>query len=140
MRLKECFDKRLLTRIPKNPDIIAKAVKMAEEDLVEAERSYTDGRYAWATVQAYTSILNMARAVLFNDGIKERSHVCTVQYLRSRFSKHFGELIDKMDILRRERHTTLYDSRSHITEEKVKERIQWSREFMMKAKELMEKE
>jgi uncharacterized protein (UPF0332 family) len=89
-------------------------------------------------VQAYTSMLNFARALLFSEGIREKSHFCTVEYLRHNYVTHYGDLIEKLDVLRRERHLTLYDSREHVTAEKVKERINWCREFHEKTKELLE--
>jgi uncharacterized protein (UPF0332 family) len=139
MRLKECFEKGLLRRVPKNPDIINKTIEMAENDSVEAQNTYSSGSYVWAAVQAYTSMLNCARAILFFDGIKEKSHFCTVEYLRANYSGEYGDLIDKLDILRRERHLSLYDSREHVTSEKVRERIEWCRQFLKKTKELLKK-
>lgn len=140
MRLRDCFDKRLLLHVSKNRGIIEKTFEMAISDLAEAEVSYSQEGYVWATVQVYTSMLNLARTVLFNDGIREKSHVCTVLYLRRYHSKHYGDLIEKLDILRRERHLTLYDSREHITAEKVKERIKWAKDFLEKTKELLNKD
>ncbi len=93
MRLKECFKKRLLLRMPKNKELVDKTFEMAISDLSEADISYSQKSYVWAMVQVYTSMLNLARAVLFSDGIREKSHVCTVEYLRRYHGKHYGELI-----------------------------------------------
>ncbi len=137
MRLRDCFEKGLLKNVPKNIDIVEKTLGMAVNDLAEAEMSYNQERYVWAMVQVYTSMLNLGRAVLFSDGIKERSHYCTVEYLRRHYSEHYGDLIEKMDVLRRERHLTLYDSREHVSSEMVNERIDWCKEFLEKTKELL---
>jgi uncharacterized protein (UPF0332 family) len=140
MRLKDCFEKRLLMRMSKNKELVEKTFEMAVSDLSEAEISYSQESYVWATVQVYTSMLNLARAVLFNDGIREKSHICTVLYFRRYHSKHYGDLIEKLDILRRERHLTLYDSREHINADKVRERVEWAKEFLKKTKELLNKD
>lgn len=137
MRLKDCFRKGLLRRVQKNREIAEKTIQMAENDLSEAESSYAKESYVWAMVQVYTSMLNFSRAILFSDGIREKSHVCTVEYLRVKHRKHYGDLIEKLDVLRRERHLTLYDSREHITARKVKERIGWCKEFQKKTRELL---
>ena len=137
MRLNDCFRKRLLLRMPKKSELIEKTFEMAVSDLSEAEISYKQQSYVWAMVQVYTSMLNLARAVLFSDGIREKSHVCTVEYLRKYHSDHYGDLIEKLDILRRERHLTLYDSREHITADKVRDRINWCKEFLKKTRELL---
>ncbi len=137
MKLDDCFRKRLLLRMSKNRDLVEKTFEMAVNDLSEAETSYKQQSYVWAMVQVYTSMLNLARAVLFSDGIREKSHVCTVEYLRKYHSDHFDDLIEKLDILRRERHLTLYDSREHITADKVRDRINWCKEFLNKTRELL---
>ncbi len=139
MKLRDCYKKGLLKRVPKNNDIIKKTIEMAESDLSEAVSTYTSGSYVWASVQAYTSMLNLARAVLFSDGIKEKSHYCTIEFIRYHYFDYYGDLVDKLDTLRRERHLSLYDSRDHITKEKVWERIGWCKEFLKKTQELLEK-
>ena len=138
MRLKDCYKKGLLKRVAKNPDIVEKTLEMAKNDLSESEKTHTNGSYVWAAIQAYTSMLNLTRAVLFSDGIKEKNHYCTIEYLRYHYYDHYGDLVDKLDIMRRERHLSLYDSRDHVTFEKVSERIGWCKEFLKKTMELLE--
>jgi len=138
MRLKDCYEKGMLKHIPKNREIIEKTIEMAKSDLEESERTHSNGSYVWSSVQVYTSMLNFARAVLFSDGIKEKRHYCTVEYLRYHYWDHYGDLVDKLDILRRERHLSLYDSRDHITSEKVLERINWCKEFSKKTYVLLD--
>ena len=139
MRLKDCFEKGFLKRIPKNVDIAEKTFDLAKSDLSEAESSFRSGSLVWSSVQAYTSMLNSARALLFFIGVKEKSHYCTVEYLRKYYYEYYGDLIDKLDTLRRERHLSLYDSREHVTAEKVSERIGWCKEFLKKTEELLSK-
>jgi uncharacterized protein (UPF0332 family) len=138
LNLRGCFEKGLLKRMSKNKELAKRTMELAISDLGEAEASYAMESYVWATVQAYTSMLNFARAVLFLEGIREKSHFCTVEYLRRNYINHYGDLIEKLDVLRRERHLTLYDSREHVTAEKVKERIDWCKEFHEKTKGLIE--
>ena len=121
----------------KNPDLVENALQMARDDLEAAESSFEKDDLVWASVQAYTSILNFARAVLFSEGVRERSHFCTVEYLRANHSSHYGDLIEKMDILRKERHLTMYDSRDHLTLERVNERIQWAKMFQERTEDLL---
>ena len=139
MRLKDCYEKGLLKRVPKNLDIVEKTIDLAQSDLSEAESSFASGSYVWSSVQAYTSMLNSARALLFSEGIKERSHYCTIEFLRYHYYNHFGDLIYKLDTLRRERHLSLYDSRDHVTSEKVSKRIGWCKVFLEKTQELLNK-
>jgi uncharacterized protein (UPF0332 family) len=137
MKLDDCYKKGQLKKMAKNPELVENALQMARDDLAASEQTFSNDHYVWATIQAYTSILNMARAILFSDGIRERSHFCAVEYLRTHYREHFGDLIEKMDILRRERHLSLYDSRDHITPGNVNERIQWAKMFLEKTDELL---
>ncbi len=74
-------------------------------------------------------MLNYARALLFSDGIRERSHYCTVEYLRTHYREELGISISSIDRMRRERHISLYDSRENISMEMAQERLEWASEF-----------
>ena len=95
MKLKDCFKKGLLKRVPTNQEIIKKTIEMAINDLNESEKTHARGGYVWSFVQIYTSML-------------------------------------------RERHLSLYDSRDHVTSEKVSERIDWCKEFYKRTLQLLE--
>ena len=123
--------------IAKDPELVRGTLEMAEQDLVAAEKSFERSDYVWASVQTYTSMLNFARALLFADGIREKSHYCVVQYLAKNRSKELGDLVDKLDILRRERHMTMYDSRGHITAENVNKHLYWCRDFKEKTLKIL---
>ncbi|MBU0497510.1 MAG: HEPN domain-containing protein [Candidatus Thermoplasmatota archaeon] len=56
---------------------------------------------------AYTAMFHAARALLFRDGVKERSHVCIVSYLRETYPR-LRRLANQLDMYRRNRHNTLY--------------------------------
>jgi len=102
---------------------------MADEDLSEGKNSIDNGRYVWGLVQLYTSMLNYARALLFSDGVREKSHYCTVEYLRVQYQDQLGMRISSLDRMRRERHITLYDSRETISESMAMQRLDWAIEF-----------
>ena len=137
MKYEDCYKKGLLKKVAVDKGIIDNLLEMAGSDLEEAERSYGSGSHVWASVQVYAAMLNLARAVLYSDGIKEKSHYCTVEYIREHYSSHFGDLVNKFDVLRRERHLTLYDSREHMTAEKAAERLEWGKQFKTKTDGLL---
>jgi uncharacterized protein (UPF0332 family) len=60
---------------------------------------------------SYTGMFQAARAILFKDGVFERSHACVVEYLRVNYTKkHILDInyVNWLDSLRVERHETLY--------------------------------
>ena len=52
-------------------------------------------------------MFHSARALLFKDGIKERSHLCIVSYIRETYPG-LRRLSNQLDAYRRNRHNTLY--------------------------------
>ncbi|MEW5816442.1 MAG: HEPN domain-containing protein [Spirochaetota bacterium] len=139
MKVKDCFEQGLLKRVTKDADLIKNTYSMAIEDMAVAEESFKQGNYAWATIQAYTSMLNVARAILYSEGIRERSHLCVVQYLRENYSEELKDLVEKLDVLRRERHAALYSSRNSIDRSVAEERLIWGKEFLKRGEEILKR-
>ena len=65
--------------------LFRKELESAEDDLGDAKRSLSDGRFKWATIQAYYAIFHAARALLYPKGYRERSRI--VAYLDGLQSK-----------------------------------------------------
>lgn len=111
MNVNECFEKRLLKK--GRPDKLKseKALDMAAKALEQAEQLMEHEFYEQAILYSYTSMFQASRALLFRDGIFEKSHYCVVEYLRSHYLKK-GELdqtlIHWLDTYRIGRHETLY--------------------------------
>ena len=112
---------------------------MADDDFEEGRENIRDGKYVWGTIQLYTSMLNYARALLFSDGIRERSHYCTVEYLRTHYNDEMGISISSIDRMRRERHLSLYESRANISSEMAEERLEWAVEFKEAVMKILDK-
>ncbi|HUU74979.1 MAG TPA: HEPN domain-containing protein [Methanoregulaceae archaeon] len=79
----------------------------ARENFAEAEEAVKVGLLRAATNSAYVAVFHAARAVLFRDGIREKSHFCLEQYLNtyvdsgkleSKWVAFFGNLRSKRDI------------------------------------------
>lgn len=52
-------------------------------------------------------MFHAARALLFRDGIKERSHLCTISYLKETYPR-LKRLANQLDTYRRNRHNIIY--------------------------------
>jgi len=92
MRLDDCFKKRLL-RTDK-PDILKskKALEMANLKIERAGELLESGFYEESIVSSYTGMFHSARALLFKDGITERSHACVIAYLSKEYGKTLGRI------------------------------------------------
>ncbi len=111
MNIKECFEKRLLRK--GRPDRLKceKALEISKKNLVRAERLLKHSFYSEAIISAYTAMFQSARALLFKDGIFERSHYCVVEYLKENYVKRHilsHDYLHSIDVYRTQRHEALY--------------------------------
>lgn len=111
MNIKECFEKRLLRK--SRPDRLKcdKAFDVSKKNLLRAERLEKHGFYSEAIIASYTAMFQSARALLFRDGVFERSHYCVIEYLKEHYvKKHLlsQEYLHSIDVYRILRHEALY--------------------------------
>jgi uncharacterized protein (UPF0332 family) len=134
MNLEECFANRLLRK--GRPDRLKcdKAFEIAHKNLLKAERLLKHGFHEEAVVAAYTAMFQSARALLFKEGIFERSHYCVIEYLREYYvKKHLlsQDYLHSIDVYRTQRHEALYGL-EEISYEKdeVKDAIEKTKKFI----------
>jgi uncharacterized protein (UPF0332 family) len=141
LTLEECFERRQLRST--SPDLLksAKSVATAEEKLNEAEQLSRAGFRKAAIVMAYAAMFHAGRALLFKDGIVEKSHYCLVQYLNEKYvktGKLENRLITIMDSFREERHDVMYGlERLTVKEGEEKTAIENAKELIEVVKKLL---
>lgn len=80
-------------------------------DLSKAVKRMEHAFYEDVILYSYTAMFQAARALLFRDGVFEKSHYCVVEYLRRNYlgsGKLDQSHIHWLDTYRIERHDTLY--------------------------------
>lgn len=101
-----CVDKGLLRRIPASGENAAQSLRTAGRWLDEAKKGIAGGAYNSSVLASYTAMFHSARAVLFFDGFREKSHFCIARYLEEKYVKpgllesRFVELLDHYRELR----------------------------------------
>ena len=143
MRLKECFDKRLLRRERPDFEKSERSMEIVEAKLDEAEKALRNGLFDATIILAYTSMFHAARAILFRDGIVEKSHVCLIEYLKKKYvntGKMSEATIVSLDTLRIDRHETLYGLEAKSNEKEAKYSFEKAKEFLATVKRLIEYE
>ena len=78
-------------------------------------------------------MFHAARAILFRDGWREKSHYCISRYLEEKYVKAGRlerERVDLLDSLRELRHEDQYDVTYFATEEEAKEALNVAFEFV----------
>ena len=86
-------------------------MELAYKDLERANKLMESKFYMESRLLSYTGMFQAARALLFKDGIFERSHFCVVEYLRENYvKKHILDMsyVNWLDTLRTIRHESLY--------------------------------
>ena len=80
MKLDECFAAGLLKRVEPDMGNAKRSLQVSKEFLGDASKNNEIERYKVVVILGYTAMFHAARALLFRDGIKERSHICPDLY------------------------------------------------------------
>ena len=140
MRVNDCFKRRLLRKV--KPDLlkVQKALEMSERKIERAKELFVNRFYEESIVSSYTSMFQAARALLFKDGIIEKSHVCVIAYLREHYANSLGhDRISWLDTYRLERHESFYGlDPSELDKQEAKDAINKSEKFFSSIKNIVE--
>jgi uncharacterized protein (UPF0332 family) len=71
---KTALEKRRIIPFPEGKGLVSRELKAANEDLAEAHDRFSQGRFKYATIIAYYSMFHAARALLYHEGYREKSH------------------------------------------------------------------
>jgi len=136
MNIDDCFSQGLLKRVRPSADKARKSLALAEDTLLKAKDNFRMAHHDIAIVLCYTAMFHAARSILFRDGIKERSHVCMVLYLRHKYPD-LGKYVNTLDSYRRSRHTTLYGLDIIVKETDANIALELGKDFISKMKSLI---
>jgi uncharacterized protein (UPF0332 family) len=138
MRVDDLFRDGQLKRIPPSRERAEKSVLLAERYLSEAKQTLDIGAYELAIIAAYASAFHAARAILFVDGVGERSHFAICEYLKWKH-KDFGEgILNTFDLYRKLRHSVAYGLDTKVGKGDGEEIIEFAGVFLAKIKAHLE--
>lgn len=132
--LDECFKKGLIRKIPASEEKALKSMAKADRWLKEARKNLEYDLLDSCLVSSYSAMFHAARALLFRDGFREKSHYCVARYLEGKYvgrGKLPKVVVDLLDRLRNLRHTDLYKLDFFVTKEEAEEAIK-SAEIVIK--------
>lgn len=134
----ECVEKGLLRKIPPSRRQAEEQIKKSAVLLEEAKKAIGTESPNSAVICAYSSMLDAARALLFRDGYREKSHACVARYLEVKYTKEIGlSLIEMFDEYRDKRHKTMYSGDYYPTMDEAKRVVSFAEEFLSKVKTLV---
>jgi uncharacterized protein (UPF0332 family) len=131
VNLRECFEKRLLVRARVSEETIRGTLNLAKHCVERATGIFKIGYFDVSLSLAYQSMLHAARAITFKDGIKERSHLCVILYLKERYRQDPTMLkhLNLLDSYRISRHEIVYRG-GEVSEKECLRAIEDAREFL----------
>lgn len=135
--LDECFEKGYLQKSPYAETLVRESMEKADDLLAQAKNNFENGSFDSALVMAYSAAFNAARAILFRDGFREKSHECVIRYLEKKHSEIPGELIALLDKYRTSRHGVLYDVRYSATKVEAEESLEFAEKFIKEIEKIV---
>ena len=82
---KQCIENKKIISFAKGKNLVRKEISVAQSDLFDAKAGYENERYKWSTIQAYYAMFHAARALIYSEGYREKSHYCSAVALRALF-------------------------------------------------------
>jgi len=115
-------------------------LKTARQDFVCAKTSCETENFKWATIQSYYAMFHCARALLFSENFREKSHYCLIVAISALFvdkqllPASLIESLQKAKLLRE--NADYYDNRS---EESAASLLKSAEQFLEMAGKLLSK-
>jgi uncharacterized protein (UPF0332 family) len=135
----DCFELGLLRMVESSQTKSKQSLLQARDWLSEAEKNLNSEAYRSALSSAYLGVFHSARAVLFRDGVREKSHYCIGLYLQSYVEK--GALEEEwpmlFDRIRSVRHADQYSFQAKPTVKEVRAAIDLAERFLDRMERLL---
>jgi uncharacterized protein (UPF0332 family) len=139
-RYKDCIEKGLLRKVPASHDKAMQSINKAEKWLDESHKTLNGKAFDSSVLASYMVMFHSARAILFYDGYREKSHACVARYLEEKYvktNKLEKKWIELLDYHREIRHVDQYDLSFFSTDEEAKKAIRYSLKFLERMKSLL---
>ena len=82
---KHCLENKKIVPFAAGKKLVNKEIAVAQSDLADARAGYEEARYKWSTIQAYYAMFHAARALIYAQGYREKSHYCLAIALKALF-------------------------------------------------------
>jgi len=138
MKMAECFQKGLLKRTTPDMENALRSLELSKSNIEDATENMSIHRYRVVAISSYSSMFHAARAVLFRDGIKERSHECIPVYLKEKY-KDMETIANTLDAYRRFRHDAIYGLNFIIDEQESRAALNSATDFLESIRIFIEK-
>ncbi len=131
----------LLRKIPPSREKAENSIQAARNWLKEAENNLTGNALNSSVLSAYLAMFHSARAMLFRDGYREKSHYCIARFLEEKYAKKNlleRKWVELLDHYREQRHSNQYGLTFFVTENEAEKGFHAAKEFVERIEKLLE--
>jgi len=79
----DCLKRKKIQEFSRGKALITKEMKTAENDFISAKESFENKNFKWSIIQSYYAMFHSARALLYVENFREKSHYCLIISLRA---------------------------------------------------------
>ena len=111
---------------------IEQLIQVAVRDYETAEQNL-DNAPDWAYNMAYNAVLQIGRALMFNEGYRPRGanqHATVVEFMREKLGNPYLKQINLVDQMRRKRHRVVYEVAGIVSKDEAKQVVQFAKDFV----------
>lgn len=107
--IEDCFRFRLLRKIKPDEEKTKRSLEISKQRLSEAEKAIKFKIFQYVILESYMAMFHASKALLYRDGIQEKSHFAVFVYLKEKYSDKIPQhILNLLNIHRIERHETMY--------------------------------
>lgn len=131
---------KLLRKIPQSIEKAKESIHTAESWLKEAKKNFQSKAFNSCILSSYLVMFHTARAILFKDGFREKSHFAMARYLEDKYvNRHLLEKkwVEILDHYRETRHNDQYNTSFLATGEEAKKALQSAKKFLERIKKFL---
>ncbi|MBI5149768.1 MAG: HEPN domain-containing protein [Candidatus Omnitrophica bacterium] len=134
----DCLKRNKVIKFTAARKLVQRELETAQEDLKVAQESLKRGNDKWATIQAYYAMFHTARALLYSQGYREKSHYCLIVAIKSIFVEsgdldvRFVEAFQTAKVLRENA-----DYENEFSMESARELVEKSEQFLDRAQVIL---
>jgi len=141
IEFQDCIKQGLLRKLVPSLEKARKGLKKARIFLAQAKRAFDVQAYDSCLLTCYQAVFLSAKAVLFKDGYREKSHACVARYIEEKYAKQ-GKIelkwIDLLDRYRDLRHDDEYNVFFFASKKDCDELIIFAAEFVEQMERIIE--
>ena len=138
LEFQKCLENKKIKPFPKGKTLVSKELEIAGDDWKIAKESLNKKNYKWSIIQSYYSMFHAARALLYNQGYREKSHYCLVVGIRKLYvNKNLlgHTLIEALQLGKTLRENA--DYYADFSQTGAKNMLDKAKEFLEKTKEIL---